>query len=185
MTPDKDLQLARYIALAKEGKQHAYNFLLNTYWNDIYRFLLAKTQNENEAEDLAIKSFSKAFEFLDQYKEKFSFKSWLLTIARNLFIDEVRRKKTHLISFDKNKEEIYELFDESPSPEDLLINEQNLARLKSLIKQLKPHYAQMINLRYFQELTYKEIALEIGEPLNNVKVKILRARKLLAELIQK
>ena len=50
---------------------------------------------------------------------------------------------------------------------------------------LKPHYAQIINLRYFQELTYKEIALEIGEPLNNVKVKILRARKLLAELIQK
>ncbi len=185
MTPDKELELTRYISLAKEGKQYAYNFLLNNYWNDIYRFLLSKTQNENEAEDLAIKSFSKAFEFLDKYKEEFSFKSWLLTIARNLFIDEVRRKKTLLVSLEKNKEEVYELFDESPSPEDLLINEQNLARLKSLIKQLKPHYAQIINLRYFQELTYKEIALEIGEPLNNVKVKILRARKLLAELIQK
>ena len=58
MNPDKELELIRYISLAKEGKQYAYNFLLNKYWNDIYRFLLSKTQNENEAEDLAIKSFS-------------------------------------------------------------------------------------------------------------------------------
>ncbi|MBB1489772.1 RNA polymerase subunit sigma-70, partial [Oceanospirillum sp. D5] len=61
--------------------------------------------------------------------------------------------------------------------------EQNLANLLRDIKKLKPHYQKVINLRYFQELSYKEISAELDEPINNVKVKLLRAKKLLAEVI--
>jgi len=50
---------------------------------------------------------------------------------------------------------------------------------------LKPHYQQMINLRYFQEMSYKEMSETLGEPMNNVKVKLLRARRLLADIIEK
>ena len=77
-----------------------------------------------------------------------------------------------------------DLIDESPSPEDRLIKEQNLANLLVQIKKLKPHYQEVINLRYFQEKSYKEIAKEQDEPINNVKVKLLRAKKLLAEIIK-
>jgi len=52
------------------------------------------------------------------------------------------------------------------------------------IKELKPHYQEVIQLRYFQEMSYQEIANTINEPLNNVKVKLLRAKKLLAEIIR-
>ena len=78
---------------------------------------------------------------------------------------------------------MYWIQDEAPSPEDKLITEQNLAELLKDIKKLKPHYQQVINLRYFQELSYLEISKEIEAPVNNVKIKLLRAKKLLAEII--
>ena len=78
---------------------------------------------------------------------------------------------------------MYRIQDEAPSPEDKLITEQNLAELLKDIKKLKPHYQQVINLRYFQELSYIEISKEIDAPINNVKIKLLRAKKLLAEII--
>ncbi|HQF49110.1 MAG TPA: sigma-70 family RNA polymerase sigma factor, partial [Flavobacterium alvei] len=61
---------------------------------------------------------------------------------------------------------------------------QNLSQLLQFIKELKPHYQEVIQLRYFQEMSYQEIANKIDEPLNNVKIKLLRAKKLLAEIIQ-
>ena len=95
----------------------------------------------------------------------------------------MRKKKTETISLNKNPKEIHKIADEEPSPADRLIQEQNLAQLKAYIRQLKPHYQEVINLRFFQELSYKEIASELNEPMNNIKVKLLRAKKLLAEII--
>ena len=72
----------------------------------------------------------------------------------------------------------------SPTAEDELITEQNLSQLLQFIKELKPHYQEVIQLRYFQEMSYQEIAEQLEEPLSNVKIKLLRAKKLLAEIIQ-
>lgn len=83
-----------------------------------------------------------------------------------------------------DEERVYEIVDETPGIEDKLIKEQNLEQLLSDIKQLKPHYQEVINLRFFQEKSYKEIAKSLDEPMNNVKVKLLRAKKLLAEIIE-
>ena len=85
----------------------------------------------------------------------------------------------------EQEEEVYAVIDDNPTPEDKIITEQNLAKLLRDIKQLKPKYQEIINLRYFQELSYKEISEHISEPMNNVKVKLLRAKKLLAEIIKK
>lgn len=173
------------IEKAKKGNQSAYRDLLNLYWGDIYRFILAKCHDDYEAEDLTIKSFSKAFDKISQYDPKYVFKNWLLTISNNLFIDHLRSQKKHIKGIDIENEKILKIVDESHSPEDKLIQEQHLAELLQYIKKLKPHYREVINLRYFQEYTYKEIAEELGEPLSNIKVKLLRARKLLSELIIK
>jgi len=169
---------------AKEGNQTAYKDLLNLYWGDVYRFILAKCQNDYEAEDLTIKTFSKAFDKIVQYDSKYAFKNWLLSISNNLFIDYLRSQKNHIKAVDIENEKILKIVDETPSSEDKLIQEQHLAELLLYIKKLKPHYREVINLRYFQEYTYKEIAEELDEPLNNIKVKLLRARKLLSEMIQ-
>ncbi|MCO4822204.1 MAG: sigma-70 family RNA polymerase sigma factor [Flavobacteriaceae bacterium] len=181
------MELKEAINKAKENNQIAYNILLDRYWNDIYGFLIKRTENENDAEDIAIQTFSKAFDKIDTYKEQYKFKTWLITIAKNIHIDLVRTKKASIAneSHEDYEQRVNEIVDESPSPEDKIIREQNLAKLLRDIKKLKPHYQDVINLRYFQEFSYLEISQTLKEPMSNVKVKLLRAKKLLAEIIQK
>ena len=181
----KKLQLT--IQQAKQGNQTAFSFLLDTYWLYVYNFLAQKSQNENDTEDITIQTFSKAFDKINTYDDKYTFTTWLITIAKNIHTDSLRKKKSSItIETSKEKEiEAYKVLDDAPSPEDKIITEQNLAKLLRDIKQLKSKYQEVIQLRYFQELSYKEIAETTGEPINNVKVKLLRAKKLLAEIIKK
>ena len=173
------------IRKAKKNDQIAFNLLLHTFWNDVYGFLLKRTRNENDAEDITIETFSKAFEKIETFNENFKFKTWLITIAKNTHSDSLRKQKTAFSNQTSQEDEdrVYWIKDEAPSPEDKLITKQNLAELLKNIKKLKSHYQQVINLRYFQELSYLEISKEINAPVNNVKIKLLRAKKLLAEII--
>lgn len=177
-------ELQNIIEKAKSDSQSAYTILLNLYWGDLYLFLNSKCNNDYETEDLTIKTFSKAFDKLIQYNPKYSFKNWLLAIASNLHIDYLRSQKKNLKEVDIEKDNIIVIADITPTAEDKLIQEQHLAFLLKMIKQLKPNYREVINLRYFQEYSYKEIAEELNESLSSVKVKLLRARKLLSELIK-
>lgn len=181
------MEIKQAITKAKENNQIAFNFLLDKFWNDVYGFQLKRTENENDAEDITIQTFSRAFDKITTYDEKYKFKTWLITISKNIHIDFLRMKKTS-ISSERNEDDenrVKTIIDESPTPEDKIIREQNLAKLLLDIKKLKPHYQDVINLRYFQELSYQEISNTLDEPMNNVKVKLLRAKKLLAEIIQK
>ncbi|MGY6647403.1 RNA polymerase sigma factor [Wenyingzhuangia sp. IMCC45574] len=176
--------LANHITAAKDGDQTSYRYLLDLFWNDVYTFLQSKINDDTiDAEDITIITFSKAFDKINTYCESYSFKTWLFTIAKNLLIDELRKQKNVTVSIEQETKKLSKLSDENPSPEDKIIIEQNLAQLKKNIKRLKPKYQKVINLRYFQELSYQEIAEELSEPINNVKVKLLRAKKLLAEII--
>lgn len=176
-------ELHKIIEKAKTGNQTAYKDLLNLYWADVFRFLSAKCSNDYEAEDITIKTFSRAFDKLSLYDSKYSFRNWLLTISSNLHVDYLRSQNKNIEAIDIEKEGVVRIADIEPTAEDKLIQEQHLDALLKYIKQLKPHYREVINLRYFQEYSYKEIAEELEESLSSVKVKLLRARKLLYELI--
>jgi len=181
-----DETLQSTIERAKAGNQMAFSSLLDRYWNDVYGFQLIRTKNENDAEDITIQTFSRAFDKLDTYDPSYEFKTWLITISKNLHVDLIRKRKRNVLHTTDtgNNEAIKKVLDDAPTAEDQLITDQNLAKLLQNIKQLKPHYQKVINLRYFNELTYSEIAKALGEPVNNVKVKLLRAKKLLAEIIK-
>ena len=173
-----------HIKAATKGDQNAYRYLLDLYWNEIHNYLKSKIQDDSiDAEDITVITFSKAFDKIHTYDESYTFKTWLFTIAKNLLIDEFRKQKTFTISIEEENTDLYYLYDAAPTPEDKIIIEQNLAQLKQNIKRLKPKYQKVINLRFFQELSYQEIADILKEPINNVKVKLLRAKKLLAEII--
>jgi RNA polymerase sigma factor (sigma-70 family) len=181
------LEINSKIEKAKKGDQIAFTFLLDYFWNEVYGFMLKRTENETIAEDITIETFSKAFDKIASYNPEFQFNTWLIAIAKNVYIDLLRKKKTSLFIeiTDNEDQQAYNIADPTPSAEDALIKEQNLSRLLQCIKELKPHYQEVIQLRYFQEMTYQEIALKINEPLSNVKVKLLRAKKLLAEIIER
>jgi RNA polymerase sigma-70 factor (ECF subfamily) len=181
----KNIEIPELVKKAKEKDQKAFNTLLNTYWSDVYRFQFSKTENEDEAEDITIKTFSKAFDKIHLYNDRYNFKTWLISISKNIFLDHIRKQRTETISINKKESEAYKIFDETPSAEDQLIIEQNLAELLHYIKELKPHYQEIINLRYFREMSYKEMSNELNEPLSNIKVKLLRAKNLLAQTIKK
>jgi RNA polymerase sigma-70 factor (ECF subfamily) len=181
------LEIKHYIEKAIRGDQVAFTYLLDKYWNEVYGFMLQRTENETDAEDITIETFSKAFDKIATYNSEYQFNTWLIAIAKNVHIDLLRKKKSSLfIDITDEEDDIaYGIADDSPSAEDQIITEQNLNRLLQFIKELKPAYQEVIQMRYFQEMSYQEIADELNEPLNNVKIKLLRAKKLLAEIISK
>jgi RNA polymerase sigma-70 factor (ECF subfamily) len=179
----KDIQ--EQVNEARSGRQAAFSFLLDHFWNQVFGFQLKRVQDEYEAEDIAIETFARAFDKIDTYKDDFSFGTWLVTISKNIQIDRNRKKNAsvHRGATSTHEEHIKRIADIAPTPEDKLITDQHLAELLRYIKQLKPHYQEVINLRYFQELSYAAIAEELDQPLSTVKVRLLRAKKLLAEII--
>ncbi|MCX6171887.1 MAG: sigma-70 family RNA polymerase sigma factor [Flavobacterium sp.] len=180
------MEINTYIDKAKTGDQVAFTYLLDHYWNEVYGFMLKRTENETDSEDITIETFSKAFDKIATYNPEFQFNTWLIAIAKNVHIDMLRKKKSTVFVEITNEEDqqAYNIADSSPSAEDELITEQNLSRLLQYIKKLKPHYQEVIQMRYFQEMSYQEIAEQLDEPLSNVKIKLLRAKKLLAEIIE-
>ena len=179
------MEIKKYIEKAKKGDQVAFTFLLDRYWNEVYGFMLKRTENETDSEDITIETFSKAFDKIATYNPEFQFNTWLIAIAKNVHIDMLRKKKSTVFVeiTDEEDQQAYNVADSSPSAEDELITEQNLSRLLQFIKELKPHYQEVIQMRYFQEMSYQEMADHLNEPLNNIKIKLLRAKKLLAEII--
>ena len=180
------MEIKKSIEQAKKGDQIAFTSLLDHYWNEVYGFMLKRTENETDSEDITIETFSKAFDKIASYNPDFQFNTWLIAIAKNVHIDMLRKKKSTLFVeiTDEEDQQAYNVADSSPSAEDELITEQNLSRLLQFIKELKPHYQEVIQLRYFQEMSYQEIAEQLNEPLSNVKIKLLRAKKLLAAIIE-
>lgn len=180
------MEIKIQIEKAKIGDQVAFTSLLDYYWNEVYGFMLKRTENETDAEDITIETFAKAFDKISTYNPEFQFNTWLIAIAKNVHIDMLRKKKSTLFIdiTDEEDNQAYNVADSSPSAEDQLITQQNLSQLLQFIKQLKPHYQEVIQLRYFQELSYQEISDQLEEPLANVKIKLLRAKKLLAEIIK-
>ncbi len=180
------MEINPYIEKAKTGDQVAFTYLLDHYWNEVYGFMLKRTENETDSEDITIETFSKAFDKIATYNPEFQFNTWLIAIAKNVHIDMLRKKKSTVFVeiTDEEDHQAYNIADTTPSIEDALITEQNLSRLLQFIKELKPHYQEVIQLRYFQEMSYQEIAEQLNEPLSNVKIKLLRAKKLLAEIIE-
>ncbi|MFK8271789.1 RNA polymerase sigma factor [Capnocytophaga stomatis] len=178
--------LSEKIKDAKEGNQKAFSYLLDVFWTDVYNFQQKRIGDENDVEDVVIQTFAKAFDKIDTYSEEFSFKTWLIAISKNVHIDMIRSQQRKFTQSSSSEEkEAKTIVDESPTAEDSLIMEQNLNRLLLCIKQLKEPYRTVIQLRYLQEKSYKEIAEITNMSHSNVKVTLLRAKRTLSEILKK
>ena len=179
----QEKKIADLLVAAKQDDQHAYRELLDLHWNELYGFLIKRTENENDAEDLCLQAFSKAFDKIDSFNDDFLFSTWLISIAKNLHVDLIRKEKIRLQKSASVDNHTNEVIDETLGPEDQLIRSQNLDKLLQQIRSLKPIYRDVIQMRFFQELSHKEIASQLDLSLSNVKVRLLRAKKLLSDII--
>ena len=180
---NQEQTISDLVQAAKQEDQHAFRQLLDLHWNELYGFMIKRTENENDAEDLCLQAFSKAFDKIETFNNEFTFSTWLTSIAKNLHVDMIRKEKTRLHQSTDVDAVSRDVIDETLGPEDQLIRSQNLYKLLQQVKSLKPIYRDVIQLRFFQELSHKEIAIQLGLSLSNVKVRLLRAKKLLSEII--
>lgn len=183
-----DLALVK-LAIEK-GNQKAYAELHNRYRDPIYFMLLKMVSNRDDAEDLTIEAFGKAFKNIHQYTPDFAFSTWLFKIATNNCIDFIRKKRNLTISIDKGfendegEEFTITIKSNSLDPEEKMISAQKKEILLEVIQKLKPRYKQLIELRYFKEYAYEEIAREMNLPLGTVKAQLFRAREFLFEIVK-
>ena len=175
----------------QENNQSAYSELMKRYKNSLHYTIMKMVENPQDAEDLTIESFSKAFKKLDQYTPQFAFSTWLFKIASNHCIDFLRKKKIkamsiHQVSKSEDGEQ-YEIpiSDGELDPAQAMEKDQRVALLRGVVDQLKPSYRRMIELRYFEEKSYEEIAEELNVPIGTVKIQLFRAKELLEGLLTK
>ncbi len=167
------------------GNQKAYETLMNRYRHSVYHAMFKMVNSTLEADDLTIEAFGKAFSKLPSYAPNYAFSTWLFRIAINNCIDHIRKKRLKTYSMDdtiksdSNSEFSQTLSNFDPDPEQMMMHEQKIAHVRRLVENLAAKYRSMIELRYYEELSYEEIAHEMQLPLGTVKAQLFRAKELL------
>ena len=173
-----------------KGDQKAYAELMSRYRDSIYFMLLKMINNKDDAEDLTIEAFGKAFNRLKQYTPNYAFSTWLFKIASNNCIDWIRKQKKKTFSIDnpigtEDGDEMHiELKGHGLDPAEVTMREQKNAIMREVVDKLKPRYKTLVELRYYKEYSYEEIAEELDLPLGTVKAQLFRAREFLLNLMQ-
>lgn len=183
-----DLSLVK--AAVDEGDEKAFAELMHRYRDSIYFMLLKMVNNRDDAEDLTMEAFGKAFRNLSQYTPDYAFSTWLFRIATNNCIDFIRKKKKMTFSIDKGfendegEEVAMNIKADELDPEEKLIKEQKIAIMRNLVEKLPPRYKELVELRYFKEYSYEEIAEQLKLPLGTVKAQLWRAREFLFDIVK-
>src|SRR6056300_1351786 len=182
----KDFEL---VTRAKTGDEAAYTAIMSRYREPIYYLVFKMIRNESDVEDISIEAFEKAFKKLDQYTPQYAFSTWLFRIATNHCIDFIRKRKLKTTSIDEAIEDgsgnswSVQIEGNTKDTEEKFIEKQKIHLMRDLVTKLDEPYKGLVEMRYFQELSYDEISSEKEIPLGTVKAQLFRARALLSELI--
>lgn len=173
-----------------EKSERAYAELMDRYRDSIYFMLLKMVNSKDDADDLTIEAFGKAFKKLDQYTPNYAFSTWLFKIASNNCIDFIRKKKKNTFSMnkviegDEGSEIELDLKSDELDPEENFMLEQKKEMMHAVVQKLKPRYRTLVELRYFKEYSYEEIAIELDIPIGTVKAQLFRAREFLFQILK-
>jgi len=172
------------------GDEQAYAKLMERYKRPVYHMILKMVRNVDDAEDLTIEAFAKAFKNLHRFKKDYTFSTWLFRIATNNAIDFIRKKKLETMSLDTsfhddNGEAVQiDVEDKNLNPQERAIKTQKIELIQLFVTKLPSKYQRLVRLRYFDELSYEEIATELNAPLGTVKAQLHRARELMYDLVK-
>lgn len=175
---------------AKNGCQKSYSQLLHRYENSVYRTMYGMVNNSEDAQDLTQEAFGKAFNKLPTYVPHHAFSTWLFRIAKNNCIDHIRKKRLHTLSIDEPVEHGSEcdfsnnLKAPARTPEQEVMRREKIEMVRQCVQKLGEKYKRMIELRFYEEYSYEEIASELGIPLGTVKAQLFRAKDLVFEIMQ-
>lgn len=174
------------LSAAKKGDQKAFTALMDKYKNSLYHLILKIVKSPEDAEDLMIESFAKAFDRLGQYSFDYAFSTWLYKIASNTSIDFLRKKRIQKISLENEGQDLIDQlgFNTGTNPETDLIKDQRIKQMQLAVSEMDEIFSRVISLRYFKEYSYEEISKALDIPVSTIKVQLYRAKKLLLEKIK-
>lgn len=171
------------------GDSDSFQQLMDRYYDIIYYTLLKMVYSKKEAEELTSEVFGKAYQNLSSYSEEYAFSTWIFTIASNRGIDFLRRKKKNTVAIDDDNKGDYETVvlatDSHSHPDEILIKQQKAGELRALVDELKPFWQQLIDMRYYKELSYEEIANQLDIPMGTIKSQLHRAKLKLIKIAEK
>lgn len=171
------------------GNNRAYADLMNTYREPLYLLLLRMTHNTTMASDLTVDTFSKAFCQLHRYAPTGSFSSWLFSIGVNTYIDYLRRRRLDTVSLNSMQRNgdgefiEYQIPSSQPNPEESMMRNERNNALREVVQALKQPYRQIVEMRYYDELSYEQIAEQLDIPIGTVKIRLLRAKNLMQAIV--
>lgn len=165
------------------GDENSLVLLINRYLKPVYRFAYKYAGNKEEAEDITQEAFVKVWKNLKKFDQTKSFKAWVFSIAKNTAIDFLRKKRNSSFpvfsSFgqDADGENLFEktIIDLEPLPTELSERGEGRKIISRAVDMLASRYRSVISLRYFNQLTFREMADSLEEPLSTVKSRHRRA----------
>ncbi|MCF6183329.1 MAG: sigma-70 family RNA polymerase sigma factor [Bacteroidales bacterium] len=190
---DKAVRDYYLIKKAKKGDEHAFAELLGYYRDALFRLLLKMVKSKEDAEDLMIETFEKAFRKIGSYKSDYAFSTWLFRIATNHGIDYIRTAQNKydnvyidkVFDYDNDFQKSYIIKEESLNPEESIVSTQEKKIIKDVVQKLPPDYRRIVILRYFEDYSYNEIAEKLNLPIGTVKARLFRSRELLQSILAK
>lgn len=178
---DKNQEIKDLLTSSQEGNQVAFGRLYSMYADTIYRFIFFRVSDQETAQDLTSDVFIKVWKTIPHYvaDPKVKFSTWLFTIAKNRVIDHYRTVKKNV-----NIDDVAEIKIDHANDLNRLSASFDLDKVKEILLTMKPEYSLVIELKYFQELDYPEIAKILNKSEVGARVLIHRATSALKKKIE-
>ena len=171
------------IEAINNGDTKAYAQLVDRYKDLVYTLALRMLKHREEAEEVAQDTFIKVFKSLHKFKGDSKFSTWIYRVAYNTCLDNIKKNKKHLsnVAID---EYTFNKLDTIDNALDNIIKEEKSVLIKNCINKLPEDSSALLTLFYYEELSLDEISKIINVEVNTVKVKLFRARKKLAVILE-
>jgi len=190
--PRANKDIKQIIEKAKSGGEEAekaFKTLMQEYQRTVYYLIFKMVRNPEDAQDLTQETFVKAFGAIQKFDQNYAFSTWIFKIATNSTIDFIRKKKMITLSINESTttEEgmtaFLQIEDAAPIAFELMLKDERREFLQLALLKLPERYRRLVELRYFDELSYEEVAAKLQIPLGTVKAQLHRSRELLTEAL--
>ncbi len=153
--------------------------------DSLYSYALVLTRNRTEAEDLVQETYVRALKVMVRLKAESNVKSWLFTILRNIWLNQLRHRRTapQVVEMDLDGSNAGISIDASRNPHAIYVSEMERNLVREAIQRLPPEFREVILLREYEELSYQEIAIILECPMGTVMSRLARARSKLRALL--
>lgn len=165
MRSEKEQELNKLLVSARNNNKQAFAKIIDMFYGLVVCYLMKRGNQLQDAEDIAQETFLNAYKKINQYKNTGSFPGWLLKIAKNLYIDKLRKEKNKASSVESGLIEM--LAKNNEAPEEIVLKKE---QVKEIFAKLTPKEQLLLELRIYQKMPYSEISELMDESTVNIRV---------------